>query len=235
MNYTVKEVYDIVNSILNLRDWKIFTETDAESYDFNVDPEQYTLANGVSKFCIIPKDKDYVIKIPFTGMYDANGWSYNKELDEYEEQYLDFEGAGAESSSWDYCAAESEVYMDAKENHVEEFFAETIQVGQIGYYPIYIQSKCNIVEDIRVKHDYTSKEVDNIIAKISNQISRSNYLRIHDMGFVCDIIENYTLDKVIAFFQFLGSRGISDLRTSNIGYLVSTGKPVLTDYSGFDS
>ena len=101
----------------------------------------YSYAHGASKFVLIPKNEDYVIKIPYTGSYecisedDTDSTHYHPK----EFQYWAYYGSDDEDNPWDYCAGEVKRYATAKDLGFSMFFAETRLLGYINNYPIYIQ------------------------------------------------------------------------------------------------
>ena len=104
--------------------------------------DNFILASGVSKVAIIPKEKNYVIKIPYYGKYrKSNGI---KCFDPY---------FSSISKSGDYCKSEEIIYNKAKANGLDTFFAEIEQIGKIKSIPIYVQRKAIIFEDVHYPED----------------------------------------------------------------------------------
>lgn len=223
-----------------------------------INPE-YIVTNGASKCVIVPNDKNYVIKIPFTGegsdeIYDnddefreycsENGFDYEAcPYDRYE-----FENASNSQNDWDYCLREAEIYNSAKDWGINEFFAKTIYIGTFSHHPIYIQEKCDF--DIWTPY---GKDIE----KYNNLECRKEYHKAFcylDSCF-CEAFDCYTnrdwfyclftylknkkgLTKAYQIINkiagFLNDEYVSDLHSSNLGVIKKTGKPVFIDYSGFD-
>ena len=179
--------------------------------------------SGATKLVILFPGADYVIKIPFNGQYTYN--------DEDELMYWEFEN-GSYGCCWDYCLGEVEKYEEAVIEGFECFFAKTELIGHVHGHPIYIQERAVIYDDIaRTKEDANSYERRKSARAFcdDNGYSCFNGLWIADLQDYCgsqhdELFHNF-MDYVTSY--------ISDLHMGNVGYI--DGKPVLVDYSGFDS
>ena len=187
--------------------------------------DNFILASGVSKVAIIPKEKNYVIKIPYYGKYrKSNGI---KCFDPY---------FSSISKSSDYCKSEEIIYNKAKANGLDTFFAEIEQIGKIKSIPIYIQRKAVIFEDVYYPEDDEEENLNeheiSIFKTITTKYSdlvEDEYLPISWMkDFICSYGE-LAFDKL---YNFLSDNNIQDLHSENIGYICE--KPVLVDFSGFE-
>ena len=187
--------------------------------------DNFILASGVSKVAIIPKEKNYVIKIPYYGKYrKSNGI---KCFDPY---------FSSISKSSDYCKSEEIIYNKAKANGLDTFFAEIEQIGKIKSIPIYVQRKAVIFEDVHYPEDDEEENLNeheiSIFKTITTKYSdlvEDEYLPISWMkDFICSYGE-LAFDKL---YSFLSDNNIQDLHSENIGYICE--KPVLVDFSGFE-
>ena len=187
--------------------------------------DNFILASGVSKVAIIPKEKNYVIKIPYYGKYrKSNGI---KCFDPY---------FSSISKSSDYCKSEEIIYNKAKANGLDTFFAEIEQIGTIKSIPIYVQRKAVIFEDVYYPEDDEEENLNeheiSIFKTITTKYSdlvEDEYLPISWMkDFICSYGE-LAFDKL---YNFLSDNNIQDLHSENIGYICE--RPVLVDFSGFE-
>ena len=187
--------------------------------------DNFILASGVSKVAIIPKEKNYVIKIPYYGKYrKSNGI---KCFDPY---------FSSISKSSDYCKSEEIIYNKAKANGLDTFFAEIEQIGKIKSIPIYVQRKAVIFEDVHYPEDDEEENLNeheiSIFKTITTKYSdlvEDEYLPLSWMkDFICSYGE-LAFDKL---YNFLSDNNIQDLHSENIGYICE--RPVLVDFSGFE-
>ena len=187
--------------------------------------DNFILASGVSKVAIIPKEKNYVIKIPYYGVYRKNNGI--KCFDPY---------FSSISKSSDYCKSEEIIYNKAKANGLDTFFAEIEQIGKIKSIPIYVQRKAVIFEDVYYPEDDEEENLNeheiSIFKTITTKYSdlvEDEYLPISWMkDFICSYGE-LAFDKL---YNFLSDNNIQDLHSENIGYICE--RPVLVDFSGFE-
>ena len=177
--------------------------------------ETYDWAWGVSKFVVIPKNKHFVIKIPFSGRYDE------------EDIYQDFLNANEDNSkSWDYCATEMFLYQKAKKYKVTEFFGKTKYIGNIENYPIYIQEKIIPISKCGSGASHQEKE------KTKSHLTEKKYW-MFNISWLADAYKYYGEKKCDRFMQFIKDYAyyLDDLHSDNIGY--QRGKPMILDYAGF--
>ena len=187
--------------------------------------DNFILASGVSKVAIIPKEKNYVIKIPYYGKYrKSNGI---KCFDPY---------FSSISKSGDYCKSEEIIYNKAKANGLSAFFAEIEQIGKIKSIPIYVQRKAVIFEDVHYPEDDEEENLNeheiSIFKTITTKYSdlvEDEYLPISWMKDFIFFYGELAFDKL---YNFLSDNNIQDLHSENIGYIYE--KPVLVDFSGFE-
>lgn len=198
--------------------------------------------SGASKFVIIPKDTDYVIKIPFTTL-DTEESYYNAENHEW--HY-----GNPEPLQHEYCFRELEHYNYAKVCYsgAEIFLAKTERVYTGKTINGYVQEKvidyyewCRIheIKDLSwrntdvlgaVKNTYKSYNANSSIDQVVSQYN--NIPAIWWNQLYKYATENDKMEEVEQFFDFLIDTSINDLCGRNIGFIGD--KPVLMDYAGWD-
>lgn len=165
---------------------------------------------GATKLVIIPQNKDYVIKIPFQGYY--------------EDSFCYFTNANSDFD-WDYCWEEAERYYRICSTPFKKFFAETIFIGYVGDYPIYLQEKCTPFNNSYKK----AKE---------KTIKMDSFLQKHHCYY--DLNTDWCIDLLKycgpkEFKEFLALikklKWDDDLTYDNVGY--KDGHPIIIDFSGF--
>ena len=176
---------------------------------------------GLSKLVLTELSSNYVVKIPIRGyylpeedskfnlLYDENGLAIVSKV-EYQENY---------------CDKEIEVYANAVIAGLAECFAGSWYLGEVDDFPIYYQEK---VKDIG---DSTSKASEKEIEEL--QCSDRDFGSIESLPFISDFINYYGEETFDRLINFLESELVGDLHEGNIGYI--DGRPVLVDYSGFES
>lgn len=188
----------------------------------------YDYAYGATKLALIPVslDKDFVIKIPYTGAYSLEEYYYGyKNHKRKRDEYWEFYGGECEDRPWDYCAGEVQRYTVAAEEGFADCFAKTEFLGDINGYPVYIQEKCTTFSATRYKHKHSLEE------RRKTSKCCHNYSEI-DENWLTDFRLYYGEAKLIRFILFLKKhQWDDDLRNENIGYIED--RPVLIDYSGF--
>ena len=187
--------------------------------------------NGCSKCAIVDKACDYVVKIPFNGMWFE---SYNDECsdDDYFEEFHyanDIED-NYEARDWDYCENELIKYEKAVDAGFGEFFAETVYYGKIDNTPIYIQEKAMSYSKRLSEGDMpnSSKEAQKVYKE--NKDKLCCYI---NTDWVILAIAWYGLARVLAFLKYIDEENLdTDLHAGNIGFTES-GRPVLIDWAGW--
>ena len=187
--------------------------------------DNFILASGVSKVAIIPKEKNYVIKIPYYGKYrKSNGikcfYPYFSSI----------------SKSGDYCKSEEIIYNKAKANGLDTFFAEIEQIGKIKSIPIYVQRKAVIFEDVYYPEDDEEENLNEREVSIFKTITTKYSDLVEDeylpISWMKDFIFSYGELAFDKLYNFLSDNNIQDLHSENIGYICE--RPVLVDFSGFE-
>ena len=187
--------------------------------------------HGMSKMVIISSLIDYVIKIPLTGIWvqscDENG-------DYIDDDYWfdEFAYGGGENGD-DYCAEEVNIYETVLEEHPEYtfIFPETMFYKQIDGVKYYLQEKCKCGGGC-LKEDSSEIAVstgDEICTDRDHQ-----YAPIQSLPWCIALVENYGVEMAKEVLKYLHQIQISDLHNGNIGYN-KEGKPIILDFSGFDS
>lgn len=189
--------------------------------------------HGVSKAVLLIPGVDRVLKIPFNGYYEyhiTNEDEYYENDDVepiYEDRFFEFENAGNEYNTWDYCLTELEMYDVAKKAGFAEFFPKTEVYGICDGCPVYLQEKVIPYKSALVsqeeKKNYKAQTKDK--SRVFNWVSTK---------WGMDVITTYGLDRANEFFDFIDNNGMaSDLHNGNLGY-TKDGKPVILDWAGFD-
>ena len=181
------------------------------------------IPHGASRAAIILKDREYIIKVPFSGMFEEDGDS-----GELSFHYYNNAGYG---ESWDYCAAEMKLYNEIKENTgLDMFFLDMTFYGYSkGNYPLYIQEKVYPCGDLSSKQ-FSSKATKESIDKVFDLRGPLNIL---PSRWAAVAIDWYGVDKVLELAEYLNQgRKDWDLHLANMGYK-SNGAPIILDYIGW--
>ena len=219
---------------------------------------EYEVHTGASKCVIVPNDKSYVIKIPFTGegadeIYenDMDFYDYCQEFGiDYSECPYDkwvFENASNSQNNWDYCLREAELYQAAEAEGLEKYFAKTEYIGDYFNHPLYIQEKCVCIYDSDSYEEKRKKYNKKYNEFTRRYIIDTFYEEAFDWNatrdwFIC--LFNYLKDKkgltktyreLEKLADFLNEEYIDDLHSGNVGLIAKNDMPVFIDYSGFDS
>lgn len=172
-----------------------------------------TVQRGASKKCLVFQDEDFVIKWA-TGDVDPENNEAVKEI---------------------------EVYQDAKEKHLEQFFPKTELLAEINGVIFVKQEKidfsCSRTPFRKCqKYDRIARTVsDHIFDKMASQIRKAgniNYSRDLDYTWGRMVISLYGKKVAKALCDFIIDHEINDLHGENLGY--KNNKPVLLDFSGYD-
>lgn len=196
-----------------------FGEDDIFDLISNTNLTQYfNYCFGASKLVLIPKNSfiNEVYKIPFSGYYNDNGVfcffsNKNKTFEEGEE--------------WDYCKVEVERYKIAKKYKLNKFFAKTELYGYVNnFYPVYKQKRC-------IPYNYKS-----IFSNSRDTKDDPNQFFCSNSEWVLRFYNAYGEKKFKELTDFLDiTEWDDDLRNENIGYTYFLHKPILIDYSSFNS
>lgn len=189
-------------------------------YDF-----EYDMCSGASKAVIVPKNEDFVIKIPFAGLNDYYNqpYDYNEVINEYvyDDDYDPFVPL-----QYDYCKLEEENYRYARENDVDNYFAKINLIGFIDGFAIYVQDKVESFFHSKSRGHHSEKEKEAL-----TQSYRYEDLEQLPLDWALDFINAYGEEEFINFLIFTIEYHINDLRNENVAY--RNGKPIVCDYSGY--
>ena len=132
--------------------------------------------------------------------------------------------------NWDYCEVEEILFNRAYKAGVSDYFAQTVCIGEINGYPLYIQERAEIYSDSESKYSY--KLIQELIKEIKQDLDDTDRLfgRLPD-EWVCNFYVIYGKNLLKKFLDFVEEEEISDLHSDNVGFIDD--KPVLTDYSSF--
>lgn len=221
-NYS-QEIFEYVKNF-EFNEYNGFTEQDVDNFVSGIDihrvPE-FDYESGATKLVIIPENRDYVIKIPFTGILD---WGDEGDRTEYIPFY------GAEDDGWgdDYCRAEEMFYEMAEKAGYEEFFMPIYCEGTMRGHSIYTQEKVDIFVShcsIAEQEKYSSKES-------KQKVKDKNYPLPKLWLASCLTAFGEDEEKLNNFLDFLEKTGMNnDLHSGNLGFF--KGRPIIIDYGGF--
>lgn len=179
-------------------------------------------ATGASKVVAIYRGVPYVVKIPAIGEYRDD-----EEIeDEYVDKFYSFTGGAAERS-WDYCAAEADIYREAVEAGFERYFAKTFfWKNTEGGYPLYIQERVNTGAWNYIEEPSAASKT------IAESYDRFCY-KIRDIDWVASFIDFFGEFEFLRLSNFLEEHELNDFHSGNLGYRLGTGEPIIFDYAGF--
>lgn len=258
---TRKDIENIL-SIINKTDLRYFNELNETNFEEAVDVyamydylESYDIT-GASKGVLFLNDyPDLVVKIPFncgapyTVSVSINNSSMNTSSYTYREVSDRFESAWQSlpkdlqnelNHDWDYCEVETILYDAAKEREVEEYFAETIYIGEVQGFPVYVQEKARIYNgESEYKWDFSLEEMQQykeIKSKVKEYLAYEEWESLDlgmPTGWAIDFYLYYGLADLVELFLFLSNNCIDDLHSGNVGYINHV--PVIIDYASFHS
>ena len=193
--------------------------------------DSYEIETGATKAVIIPKNYDYVIKIPFNGQWDEDAADYDYEAGEYTEDFpfVYFQSGDNQYNHWDYCAREAEIYEEAVRGGVSEFFAATtFWKNTYGNYPMYLQEKCRMYSN--------NTPTEKSITKAQDIVNNEDTC-IQCVSWIANFIDFYGLEEYRRLTEWLSKEDnyglINDLVMRNLGYRYRDNAPVIVDYSGY--
>lgn len=227
MTYNISEIESFFSHYSPIGD--IFTIEDVNYFISSIDRHtvpKFTYDTGATKLVIIPKDRDYVIKIPFTGYYSDPFL----EIEECE-KYFEFTGSTGDIYN-DYCSAELNVYQKAISQSLDFIFVPITYINTIKGLSIYIQPKVDMYEQIDINlYSPSKKSIDKVILYRQSFIF-NNPLNMAPISWVASLLDCVqTLEEYNKIQNFLSDVGIHDLHSGNVGYYQN--KPVIIDYGSF--
>lgn len=182
------------------------------------DASKFSYAYGATKIVLMFSGEDYVIKIPFSCKYEADD----------EEEGCPFTEAPLDAD-WDYCLAETRVYKEAEKQGLGTFFAKTEFLGYAGDYPVYIQQRAVIFEDLQ-DSDSIKRHSTKEIQRARSQCEE-NSCWCFDRDWMADCNQAFGETIVNTLLQFINDQGLDDFHSGNIGYINNV--PVIVDYSDY--
>lgn len=194
----------------------------SSEYNYLVKDLGYSICYGATKLVFIPPEYDFVIKIPFKGVYETN------EEDDYE--FIEFQNAVYPiSMTWgnDYCRSEAEYYQYAKDLKVDKLFCATYYYTYLNHIPIYISKKANDIG--KVLNFYLSIEE---FEKIDNIVKETHLYNVFNYSFFSRALHFVSIEYLKNFFYFLEECDLHDFTSDNYGVL-DNGCPVILDYSDY--
>ena len=176
----------------------------------------YFVSNGVSKLVIIADIFPFVIKIPFNGHWEYDGY-------EEEDYFCEFNQAGGRFWN-DYCALELELTRKVKDSGFGRFVPDMMYLCTVCGRDVYVQEKVRpMCETYGVSPSAGSYE--------KARKTQSPFSPVW-LGFVFDL---YGENVYQCFMQWAHAKCdaiLSDMHTGNYGFDME-GHPVLFDISGF--
>ena len=237
MNWNKEEIFETLKEILGEKADGIYISydtVDSAAEDlFYADSEltkpicnsfNTMVKTGLTRIVLIPNNKDYVIKLPVTGVYGNIYDEYGCDDPENCEikKYVDLE---------EYNVFDNEqVIYDNLFSESKEVFSLSIYIGNFNNIPVYIQEK---VDQIRFDMMPSISKEDS--KKVSTLTSRHHYKEFVERpltdDFIISLINLY--GEEAAGYILEDCKNIDDLHTNNYGY-TKEGKPVIFDFAGFD-
>lgn len=185
----------------------------------------FSIANGVSKMVIIPAREDFVIKVPFNGMFH---YEWNDEEEDYDYDNPDFYAfseAKAPDES-DYCWNEVISIEEAAENGFGSLFPKTEFFMEHDGKRYYLQEKVEVSLGYHPsisQHSRATAESMDPYYKCGNNEWRAAIVEIYGEDFWTNFVE---WDKL----NCMGM--LTDMHATNYGYDM-LGHPIILDVSGF--
>ena len=173
---------------------------------------------GITKFVIFPtEDPDYVVKIPFNGMF-----FYRDDIQASDFDYFYHE---------DYCAIELDLYNEAYERGLEKLFTDMIFGGHTkDGTPFYIAERVKSFS-FNESSDHRPPSDD---SRRKNKELRDDWEGTYlPYNWMLMAIEYYGEQKVRDLIELLDSFGIDDFHEGNVG-MREDGSPCLLDFGGYN-
>ena len=206
---------------------------------------------GISKLVIIsPHLGNYVIKVPFNGMYEENydcGCSKENECNynfrcycdcehgvepDYKDYWCDYSNADS-PTGWNYCDAEWQKYKNLRKIGLDCFVAKIYPFIEIGGF------KCFIQEVATAKNDADGNETSRVTAASRKKAESLNSEFHYDLdeGWLGLCVEIFGANKVRRFMKYVEEEDpeiLNDMHSGNYGYRPN-GTPCILDFASFDS
>lgn len=202
-----------------------FDELTEYNYDYKIlkfiedEIEDYEI--GCSKIALFFPNYDYVIKIPFKGYLFDNGNG---------DQFYPFECADDCEDGSNYCEAEVIRYQAAKDAGLQQFFAETICIGEINGTLIYKQPICTSCSCANATYIRTTLKEREAV----ENFCEFRHLDCFDSEWLAEVVRQCGTKILEDLLYFIEANNISDLHNGNIGYKPKNHFPVIFDYASFE-
>jgi hypothetical protein len=236
MTIDKNEVLNIVSCILGEdcegiyapRTWVDYGSDDGDffttkNFDFKIEEtDEIELSKGCTKLVIMPKYKDYVIKMLITDIID----------EDYDEDYhLILDNTVCNS-----IANEIGVYDDASDT-LQDSLIPNVYIGEYCGMEVYVQERIKESYCQRYPHYVEDTLIKGLSQKETTQITHTMDSANNDeiqILFVKDMIDYYGEEETINILSEIKEFGIDDLHGNNYGYTYDD-KPVFFDYGGYSS
>jgi len=192
-------------------------------YDFG----KFEIYNGATKAAIVIEDLDYVIKVPFTGMWFEEKF-YDEEKDEYTYSDPIFEKfyGPANYGLDNYC----EMELERINNAVYEGFGDIVAYT-VPYYGVILQEKITPFKDtLKETRATPSEKSKNFVSTLDD-----SYKLVSEewIGLTADLYGDEYWKDFVDWVNREGNGILDDMYGANYGYRLD-GSPVLFDISGFE-
>lgn len=180
---------------------------------------------GISKVVIIPEDGNFVIKIPFNGMYHYN-WNEDDE-DDYGDSEFEYYYYACAPDHSDYCWDEVIKIEKAYEMGYGKLFPDTKFLQEKDGHRVYIQEK------VRTARYFNPNDISEDSRKKAESMGK--YYKKCDNTWRAAVVEFYgeSYWKDFCDWDYLSDVNIlSDMHADNYGYDMN-GYPIILDASGF--
>lgn len=265
------EILEILETMLGTNATAIITDEDAIEYGGNgifysqfdneglpafvvQSTENCKVAAGCSRLVLIPRDKDYVIKLPITTVgritYDVrvpkeNFWNceiVTSEDDEYyymrgisEVEYLEYENNFFEVLEKRFTKTREQVtdLMDEENAYFDdepilrEILLENTYEGDFNGIPVYTQKKASSYDD-----EFSYKSLSAAEQNVVDKINKATWGEIFPARWTLDCVEEFGEELTIKIFKLIHEFGIdADMNWDNFGYI--NRRPVIFDFASY--
>lgn len=209
---TIEEVFDLLVD-LNIEneddEWTINKKIVKAGYDIH----KFSIYSGASKFCLVFKDTDFVLK-----------WAREDEFHTYNE-----------------AVKEAEIYENAKCVGLECFFPKTKIFGEFNGIIFVAQEKIDFsvihvpkTKDAkydRIVRTTTNHIKDKMQKQFDEACSNNKHARVLNKRWAGMVLSLYGKRKAKQLCQFIIKHQINDLHSDNLGY--KNDRPIIFDFSGY--
>lgn len=209
---TIEEVFDLLVD-LNIEneddEWTINKKIVKAGYDIR----KFSIYSGASKFCLVFKDTDFVLK-----------WAH-----------------GYDSQAYNEAVKEAEIYENAKCAGLECFFPKTKIFGEFNGIIFVAQEKIDFstadvpnvkyIKYNRIAHTTANRIKDKMQKQFNEACSNGNYTRPLNRQWAGMVLSLYGKRKAKQLCQFIIKHQINDLHSDNLGY--KDDRPIIFDFSGY--